>query len=64
MDVALVCLLNIGLYLSFKSLLTETLNETLEKRLPYLMLSVEEFSKNYRDTKYELVSLLISLILK
>lgn len=34
----------------------ETLNETLEKRLPYLMLSVEEFSQNYRDTKYELVS--------
>jgi hypothetical protein len=34
----------------------EALHETLEKRLPYLILSGEDFSKNYGDQKYELVS--------
>ena len=33
----------------------EVLNETLEKRLPYLVLSAEDFSKNYGDHKFELV---------
>ena len=54
-DLALVSLLNIGIYLAFKSLLMEVLNETLEKRLPYLVLSAEDFSKNYGDHKFELV---------
>ena len=54
-DLALVSLLNIGIYLAFKNLLMEALHETLEKRLPYLILSGEDFSKNYGDQKYELV---------
>lgn len=55
MDAALVRLLNIGIYLAYKNLLTEALNETLEKRLPYLMLSAEDFSKNYGEQKFEIV---------
>lgn len=50
----MVRLLNIGIYLAFKNLLSEALNETLEKRLPYLMLSAEDFSKNYGEKKFEL----------
>ncbi len=55
MDSALVRLLNIGIYLAFKNLLMDALNETLEKRLPYLMLSAEDFSKNYGEQKFEIV---------
>ncbi|CAF1006447.1 unnamed protein product [Brachionus calyciflorus] len=54
-DLALVSLLNIGIYLAFKDMLTDCLNEILEKRLPYLMLSAEEFSKNFSDPKFELL---------
>ena len=56
-DSALVKLLNIGIYLAFKNLLTEALNETLEKRLPYLMMSADDFSQNFGDKKFEIVSL-------
>ncbi len=56
-DSALVRLLNIGIYLAFKNMLTEALNETLEKRLPYLMLSAEDFSHNYGEKKFEIVIL-------
>ena len=56
MDTALVRLLNIGIYLTFKNLLTDALNEVMERRLPYLILSAEEFSKNYGDSKFEIVS--------
>jgi hypothetical protein len=62
-DAALVRLLNIGIFLAFKSLLTEALNETLEKRLPYLMLSAEDFSKNYGEQKFEIVGLFLRLYL-
>jgi len=54
-DSALVRLLNIGIYLAFKNLLTDALNETMEKRLPYLMLSAEDFSKNYGEQKFEIL---------
>jgi hypothetical protein len=50
-----VRLLNIGIYLAFKNLLTDALNETMEKRLPYLMLSAEDFSKNYGEQKFEIL---------
>lgn len=40
----------------------EVLNETLEKRLPYLVLSAEDFSKNYGDHKFELVRVLKHLV--
>ena len=56
MDSALVKLLNIGIYLAFKNLLTEALNEILEKRLPYLMMSSEDFSQNFGDKKFEIVN--------
>ena len=56
MDTALVRLLKIGIYLTFKNLLTDALNEVMERRLPYLILSAEEFSKNYGDSKFEIVS--------
>ena len=59
-DSALVRLLNIGIYLAFKSLLQEALHEVLEKRLPYLMFSADEFSKNFGDPKFEMVSLVPS----
>ena len=55
MDSALVRLLNIGIYLAFKGMLHEALNEVLEKRLPYLMFSVDDFSKNFGDPKFEMV---------
>lgn len=61
MDAALVRLLNIGIYLAYKNLLTEALNETLEKRLPYLMLSAEDFSKNYGEQKFEIVTDMFNL---
>jgi NCK-associated protein 1 len=54
-DLALVSLLNIGIYLAFKNLLMEVLNETLERRLPYLVLSADDFSRNYGDNKFELI---------
>ena len=56
MDTALVCLLNIGIYLTFKNLLTDALNEVMERRLTYLILSAEEFSKKNVDYKFEIVS--------
>ncbi len=55
-DLALVSLLNIGIYLSFKNLLSEALIEVMEKRLPFLILSAQDFSKNYGDHKFEIVS--------
>jgi hypothetical protein len=58
-DLALVSLLNIGIYLSFKNLLSEALSEIMEKRLPFLILSAQDFSKNYGDQKFEIVSLKI-----
>lgn len=54
-DTALVKLLNIGIYLAFKNLLTDALNETLEKRLPYLMMSAKDFSQNYGEKKFEIL---------
>ena len=36
-----------GVLISFKNLLSEALNEILEKRLPYLMSSAQDISKNY-----------------
>jgi len=50
-----VRLLNIGIYLAFKSLLLEALNEVLERRLPFLMFSADVFSKNFGDPKFEMV---------
>jgi NCK-associated protein 1 len=50
-----VRLLNIGIYLAFKNLLGEALNELLEKRLPYLMFSADDFSKNSSDPKFEML---------
>ncbi len=54
-DAALVRLLNIGIYLAFKNLLMEALNEVLEKRLPFLMFSADDFSKNFTDPKFKML---------
>jgi hypothetical protein len=40
-------ILAIGVLLAFKNLLSEALNEVLEKRLPFLMNSVQDISKAY-----------------
>ena len=40
-------MLYIGVLLAFKNLLSEALNEVLEKRLPFLMYSVQDISKSY-----------------
>ena len=53
-DLALLSLLNIGIYLTFKNLYLEALNDTLEHRLPYLMLSASDFAESFVDNKFQL----------
>ncbi len=52
---ALGRLLYMGELISFKNLLSEALNEVLEKRLPYLMSSAQDISKNYTIKKGEML---------
>jgi NCK-associated protein 1 len=54
-DMALGRLLYMGVLISFKNLLSEALNEVLEKRLPYLMNSAQDISKNYTIKKGEML---------
>jgi hypothetical protein len=57
-DLALLSLLNIGIYLTFKNIYMEAMRDTLEHRLPYLMLSAKDFSESFVDNKFQLVSVL------
>ncbi len=64
---ALVSLLNIGIYLTFKNLFMQAMKSTLSDRLPYLMLSAEDFSESFIDQKFQLVilhSVLFYIIVK
>jgi NCK-associated protein 1 len=54
-DLALLSLLNIGIYLTFKNIYMEAMRDTLEHRLPYLMLSAKDFSESFIDNKFQLV---------
>lgn len=51
----MISLLNIGIYLTFKSLFMEALHDSLEHRLPYLMMSAKDFSESFVDHKFQLV---------
>ena len=46
-DSAIQHILAIGVLLAFKNLLSEALNEVLDRRLPFLMNSVQDISKAY-----------------
>jgi NCK-associated protein 1 len=56
-DTVLLSLLNIGIYLTFKNIYMEALHDTLEHRLPYLMLSAKDFSDSFVDHKFQLVGI-------